>query len=108
VDERRAEIARLKAEVEQRRAALVEAEIRLNKAIKQLAEAGQAAGVVARARRYEVFVNQPGQDPFTFKPGMVRIVPRPDQERRMAELEERLEKLQEEVKMLKKDAPARR
>ena len=34
--------------------------------------------------------------------------PRPDQDRRFAELEERLEKLQDEVKSLKKDAPERK
>ena len=39
---------------------------------------------------------------------MIRIIPRPDQDKRIAELEERLEKLQDEVKSLKKDAPERK
>jgi hypothetical protein len=104
--ERRAEVARLKAEVEERRAALVEAQVRLNRAIKQLAEAGQAAGVDSRTRTFEIWVNKTGKDPFI--PAAVRVVPRPDQEKRMAELEERLEKLQDEVKSLKQEVPSRR
>ena len=36
------------------------------------------------------------------------MMPRPDQDKRIAELEERLEKLQDEVKSLKKDAPERK
>ena len=35
----------------------------------------------------------------------MRIIPRPDQDKRIAELEERLEKLQDEVKSLKKERP---
>jgi bla regulator protein BlaR1 len=104
-DERMAEVKQLRAEVEMRRKELFEAERRFSQAIKQLAEREAKARTlgVLEAKRFEVRINKPGPEGMQLK-----FIPRPDQEKRMAELEERLEKLQDEVKTLKRDTPLKR
>jgi DNA repair exonuclease SbcCD ATPase subunit len=103
-EERRAEIARLKAEVAERHKALMEAQKRLAEAMRRQGLAG-APGPMARTDRFELRFGGPGAGPLEQEKS-IRIVPRADQDRRIAELEERLEKLQNEVKSLKKEAPA--
>ncbi len=125
--ERRAEVAKLREEVAERQKALMEAHMRLAKAMRQLG----GDGPLAREERFEFRFSRPGQGPPAQEkmmkipqrpfgpdgrpvgpPGLqektIRIIPRPDQDRRIAELEERLEKLQDEVKTLKKDAPEKK
>jgi hypothetical protein len=116
-----AEVKQLRAEVEMRRKELFEAERRFSQAIKQLAEREAKARTlgVLEAKRFEVRINKPGPNAmfkFIPRPDQERrmaeleegIIPRPDQEKRMVELEERLEKLQDEVKTLKRDTPLKR
>jgi len=102
VEERRARIKQLTAEVELRRKALREAEMRLNQAVKQMGGSQGPPGAVTRTERFEYRINPPA-----LKGDVHLFVPRPDQDKRFAELEERLEKLQDEIKTLKKDAPAK-
>jgi hypothetical protein len=106
--EQRAEIARLKAEVAERHKAWMEAQRRLTEAIRRQASAGAGSGPMARAeQRFEFRFGGPGAGPREqAQEKSIRIVPRADQDKRIAELEERLEKLQNEVKSLRKDAPA--
>jgi len=110
LDERRAEIKRLSAEVEARRKALMEAQSNLDRAMKQMAGKEGGNRIITRNEHYEVRLNPTHSAPGSVmaREGLLKIVPRPDQEKRFAELEERLEKLQDEVKSLKKDAPSRR
>jgi beta-lactamase regulating signal transducer with metallopeptidase domain len=118
IDARRAEVKRLRAEVEERRKALREAEMQLAKATRELARSGEEPGPF-RGERFEFRINppmpaRPGAPPAPPTPPLppgaarMRIVPRPDQDKRIAELEERLEKLQDEVKALKQDEPKER
>jgi hypothetical protein len=102
--ERRAEIERLRAEVAARHKAWMEAQKRLTDAIRRNASAGAAAGPMARTERFELRFGRPGQGPPEQEQSN-RIAPRPNQDRRIAELEERLEKLVDEVRSLKKEAP---
>jgi beta-lactamase regulating signal transducer with metallopeptidase domain len=115
-EKRRAEIAQLKAEVAAHQKALSEAMMRLSRAMRQDVEERVGRAPMARGERFEFRFGRPGGPPGPVfgKPGeggglagpepMMRpILPRPDQERRIAELEERLEKLQNEVKGLKKE-----
>jgi beta-lactamase regulating signal transducer with metallopeptidase domain len=105
--EQRAEIARLKEEVAARQKALMEAQRRLAEALRRQGRPGPMPGPMARGERFEFrFGGGPGERPPFEQEKSIRIVPRPDQDKRIAELEERLEKLQDEVKSLKKDAPA--
>jgi hypothetical protein len=104
-EERRAEIARLKAEVAERHKAWMEAQKRLADAMRRLALAGAVPGPMARSERFEFRVDRQGAGPLEQEKS-IRIVPRADQEKRIAELEERLEKLLNEVKSLKKETPA--
>jgi beta-lactamase regulating signal transducer with metallopeptidase domain len=120
VDARRAEVKRLRAEVEERRKALREAEMQLAKAMRGLVERGEEPGA-ARGERFEFRFSPGGPQPPVppVPPGAarlpippmppagarMRIVPRADQDKRIGELEERLERLQDEVKALKKDEP---
>jgi hypothetical protein len=103
--EQRAEIARLKAEVAERQKALMEAQRRLAEAMRRQGRPGPMPGPMARGERFEFRFGAPGARPFEQEQS-TRIVPRSDQDRRIAELEERLGKLQDEVKSLKKEAPA--
>jgi len=105
--ERRAEVAKLREEVAERQKALMEAQMRLSKAMRQMAGAGMFPEPPGRNERFEFRFPRPGQGPPEPEK-MFRMIPRPDQDRRIAELEERLEKLQDEVKSLKKDAPERK
>ena len=105
-NERRAHLDALKAEVSKRHKALAEAQMELAKAMRQLAGAGPIPGPFAHNERFEFRFGKPGQGPFE-QEKMIKMIPRPEQDRRIGELEEKLEKLQDEVKSLKKDAPSR-
>ena len=106
VGERIVEVDRLRAEVNSRRKALIEAEMSLAKAMRQLAETGVDIRTLIRNERFEFRVTPP--QPGASVRREFNFGARPDQEKRLAELEERLEKLQDEVKTLKKDAPRSR
>ena len=106
-DQQPTELERLREEVAARRAALMEAEMRLAKAVKQAAEAQRTpeGKVGAGDRLYEFRYSRSGQGPVEYR--VVKPFPRPEDENRIGELEEKLEKLQDEVKSLKKDSPSR-
>jgi beta-lactamase regulating signal transducer with metallopeptidase domain len=120
-EEREAQVKRLKAQVEERRKALIEAEKQLARAVRQLAERSARDRGVRGEQRFEFRFGPQGEVHPLPKPptppalgvapraqGRVMIVPRPDQEKRIRELEEKLDKLMDEVKSLKKDAPEKK
>jgi hypothetical protein len=99
-EERRAEVARLRAEVAEHQKALMAAQKRLAEAMRRQGLAGGPPGPMPfpRPERFEFHFGGPGEQEKSIK-----IVPRADQDRRIAELEERLQKLQDEVKAMRKD-----
>jgi beta-lactamase regulating signal transducer with metallopeptidase domain len=102
-EERRAEISRLRSEVAEHQKALMAAQKRLAEAMRRQAGPGAAH---PHPEPFALGFALPGPGPRSPEPPM-RLI-RPDQDRRIAELEERLEKLQNEVKALRKDEPARK
>jgi beta-lactamase regulating signal transducer with metallopeptidase domain len=116
--ERREELSKLRAEVAERQKALMDAQRRLAEATRRQGRAGGPLparpappappgppGPMARGERFEFQFGRPGPGARD-EQKTIRIVPRAEQDKRIRELEERLEKLQDEVKSLKKDAPA--
>jgi DNA repair exonuclease SbcCD ATPase subunit len=104
----RAELERLKEEVDARQKAVAEASKELARKMQELAKARRPGGPAGRSGPVEFQFQLPKPVPGMFAADNVKMFVRPDQDRRIAELEEKLEKLQDEVKALKKEDSAKK